>query len=73
MISRKFLASFSVQTRVHSSHSVDVNEVKRFGQLSENWFDEQGPFKPLHALNKLRVPWILRNTNKVIFGLSYLG
>ncbi|CAI4222081.1 unnamed protein product [Auanema sp. JU1783] len=43
------------------SSSVDKEEIKRFSDLAEHWRDEEGPFKALHSLNKLRIPWILKN------------
>lgn len=66
MILRKNIFAFFRQIkRSHSALSVDSSEVDRFGRLSDKWFDEQGPFKALHSLNKLRVPWILKNLPKV--------
>ncbi|KAK5968523.1 hypothetical protein GCK32_001091 [Trichostrongylus colubriformis] len=47
-----------------SSASVDNDEVRTFSQLSSEWHDESGPFKALHSLNVLRVPWILRNVKE---------
>uniref|UniRef100_A0A7I4YK03 Ubiquinone biosynthesis O-methyltransferase, mitochondrial n=1 Tax=Haemonchus contortus TaxID=6289 RepID=A0A7I4YK03_HAECO len=44
-----------------NASSLDSEEVRTFSQLSPEWHDENGPFKALHSLNKLRVPWILGN------------
>ncbi|KAH7730967.1 Rab GDP dissociation inhibitor alpha [Aphelenchoides avenae] len=41
-----------------SSSSVDSVNVNTFEKLAAEWLDESGPFKGLHALNRLRVPWI---------------
>ncbi|XP_003965940.1 ubiquinone biosynthesis O-methyltransferase, mitochondrial [Takifugu rubripes] len=45
-----------------SSHAtVDPDEVRRFQLLSSKWWDEQGEFAALHAMNDLRVPLIRDN------------
>lgn len=33
-------------------------EIKKFNILAQNWWDPQGPLKPLHALNPLRLQFI---------------
>ena len=33
-------------------------ELKKFNDLAETWWDESGPMWPLHRLNALRVPFI---------------
>ncbi len=38
--------------------SIDVNEVAFYERLSELWWDEEGPFWPLHRMNALRVGYI---------------
>lgn len=40
------------------SASVDPREVEYYRKLAETWWDESGPFWPLHRLNRLRVPFI---------------
>ncbi|XP_037533080.1 ubiquinone biosynthesis O-methyltransferase, mitochondrial [Nematolebias whitei] len=44
-----------------SSTTVDPGEVKRFQSLSNKWWDEQGGFAALHAMNDLRVPFVRDN------------
>ncbi|KRX65249.1 Hexaprenyldihydroxybenzoate methyltransferase, mitochondrial, partial [Trichinella sp. T9] len=39
----------------------------RFSNLSQNWWDEQGPMKLLHSFNSVRVPWI-KDTVVLQFG-----
>lgn len=39
--------------------TIDPKEHDKFHQLADTWWDETGPFWPLHTLNKLRVEWIL--------------
>ena len=33
-------------------------EIHKFNQLADNWWDPEGPLKPLHALNPLRLQFI---------------
>ncbi len=41
-----------------NSSTIDDNEVKNFAKDSSKWWDENGPFKPLHALNPVRMEYI---------------
>lgn len=47
--------------RSASHTTVDPDEVKRFQSLANKWWDEQGEFAALHAMNDLRVPFIRDN------------
>uniref|UniRef100_A0A3Q3XJ79 Ubiquinone biosynthesis O-methyltransferase, mitochondrial n=1 Tax=Mola mola TaxID=94237 RepID=A0A3Q3XJ79_MOLML len=47
--------------RSASQASVDPEEVRRFRSLASKWWDEQGEFAALHAMNDLRVPFIRDN------------
>jgi len=38
--------------------SVSAEEVARFSALAERWWDPNGPMRPLHRMNPLRVGWI---------------
>lgn len=38
--------------------SVDAAEIARFAALAERWWDPDGPFRPLHALNPVRIAWV---------------
>jgi 2-polyprenyl-6-hydroxyphenyl methylase/3-demethylubiquinone-9 3-methyltransferase len=40
------------------SASVDPREVEHYRKLADTWWDDSGPFWPLHRLNRLRVPFI---------------
>ena len=40
--------------------SVSPDEIARFGALAAHWWDPQGPMRPLHQMNGLRVRWIDR-------------
>ncbi|MEM6781641.1 MAG: bifunctional 2-polyprenyl-6-hydroxyphenol methylase/3-demethylubiquinol 3-O-methyltransferase UbiG [Pseudomonadota bacterium] len=39
-------------------HSVDEAEIQNFSKDSSHWWDENGPFKPLHRLNPVRLEYI---------------
>ncbi|MFN3232327.1 MAG: bifunctional 2-polyprenyl-6-hydroxyphenol methylase/3-demethylubiquinol 3-O-methyltransferase UbiG [Alphaproteobacteria bacterium] len=43
------------------SSSIDPEEVQRFEAMAELWWDETGPFKPLHKFNPVRLA-IIRET-----------
>ena len=40
------------------SSSVNTKEVENFAKDSSHWWDEDGPFKPLHRLNPERIRYI---------------
>ncbi len=39
-------------------NTVDAKEIQQFSKDSERWWDESGPFKPLHRLNPVRLSYI---------------
>ena len=41
-----------------SSSTLDRDEVERFARLGRTWWDEDGPFKPLHRINPVRLTYI---------------
>jgi 2-polyprenyl-6-hydroxyphenyl methylase/3-demethylubiquinone-9 3-methyltransferase len=38
--------------------SIDPNEIEKFSQIAEEWWDEEGKFKPLHQFNPIRIKYI---------------
>ena len=38
--------------------TMDPREVERFGALAAEWWDPNGRFRPLHALNPVRLTYI---------------
>lgn len=40
------------------SSTLDAEEVARFAQLAGEWWDANGPFKPLHRINPVRLTYI---------------
>ncbi|XP_075868836.1 ubiquinone biosynthesis O-methyltransferase, mitochondrial isoform X1 [Nelusetta ayraudi] len=47
-----------ISARAASQTTVDTEELRRFQKLASKWWDEQGEFAALHAMNDLRVPFI---------------
>ena len=41
-----------------SGATLDEEEVARFGAMAEEWWDPDGKFRPLHALNPVRLTFI---------------
>ncbi len=41
--------------------SVSPDEIARFGSLAGSWWDPDGPMRPLHRMNPLRVRWTQRH------------
>lgn len=39
--------------------TLDVTEIDQFSKISHDWWDEKGPFKPLHDLNPTRLRYIV--------------
>ena len=40
------------------SATIDPEDVARFAQISANWWDESGPFAPIHRINPARLGYI---------------
>ncbi|HTN10942.1 MAG TPA: bifunctional 3-demethylubiquinol 3-O-methyltransferase/2-polyprenyl-6-hydroxyphenol methylase, partial [Acetobacteraceae bacterium] len=38
--------------------SVSAEEIARFDALAGRWWDPDGPMRPLHRMNPLRVGWM---------------
>ena len=43
--------------------NVDHSEIDKFSALAHRWWDPTSEFKPLHAINPLRLSWIQSITN----------
>ena len=43
--------------------NVDKQEVKKFSDIAESWWDKNGDFKPLHVINPLRASYISEKIN----------
>jgi len=47
--------------------TIDAAEVAKFDRLAADWWDPEGPMKPLHRINPVRLGW-LRETAAAHFG-----
>ena len=47
--------------------NIDVNELSKFAELAEHWWDKNGKFKSLHDINSLRVEYV-ENACQGLFG-----
>ena len=52
------------------TQNIDQNEVNKFAEIAEKWWDPTGDFKPLHVINPLRANYI--NEKSPIDGLKVL-
>ena len=43
------------------SSTINVKEIKKFSQISSEWWDPEGKFKPLHKFNPIRIKYIKNN------------
>lgn len=42
------------------SSTIDEKEIEKFSRIAEEWWDENGKFKPLHKFNPIRISFIRR-------------
>lgn len=42
--------------------NVDIQEIAKFSNLANDWWDESGPLRTLHDMNKVRLSYILNHT-----------
>lgn len=42
--------------------NADEAELRKFASLAQRWWDLDGPFKPLHAINPLRLRYVAQRT-----------
>ena len=48
----------TAKENIARSASVDDSEVAKFAALAESWWDSEGPFRPLHKFNPVRIRFI---------------
>jgi len=41
-----------------SSITIDQDEIRKFTEMADEWWDENGKFKPLHKFNPIRIDYI---------------
>ncbi|KFD63622.1 hypothetical protein M514_09673 [Trichuris suis] len=49
---------FSLAQNTVDSSTRDPEEMRRFADIGKTWWQPTGPFKLLHSMNGIRVPWI---------------
>ncbi|XP_031327297.1 ubiquinone biosynthesis O-methyltransferase, mitochondrial-like [Photinus pyralis] len=54
---KKGVASF-IRVMYSKKSTIIESQVNHFNQLQEQWWNKNGAAKPLHSLNKLRVPFV---------------
>ncbi len=50
---------------VAAQKNIDTNEIAKFEAIASRWWDPQGEFKPLHALNPARLEYILQRSGSL--------
>jgi 2-polyprenyl-6-hydroxyphenyl methylase/3-demethylubiquinone-9 3-methyltransferase len=50
--------------------SIDQNEVEKFSKIAEEWWDENGKFKPLHKFNPIRLSHVKRKIEEKFSSIS---
>ncbi|CAK7070606.1 3-demethylubiquinone-9 3-methyltransferase [Kerstersia gyiorum] len=53
-------------------HNVSQAELDKFSALASRWWDPESEFKPLHAINPLRLGWIREQAGGSLNGLRIL-
>ncbi|KAF0286208.1 bifunctional 3-demethylubiquinol 3-O-methyltransferase/2-polyprenyl-6-hydroxyphenol methylase [Spiribacter sp. SSL99] len=46
-------------------HNADADEIAKFDDAADAWWDPEGPFAPLHAINPLRLDYIERHSGPI--------
>jgi 2-polyprenyl-6-hydroxyphenyl methylase/3-demethylubiquinone-9 3-methyltransferase len=52
---------------MNAANTIDAAEIEKFGRIADRWWDSDGPFRPLHRLNPVRLGYI-RNQAAAHFG-----
>ncbi len=55
-----------------ASASIDADEIARFSDCDQDWWNPNGAWKPLHKLNPARINYILEIARARVKGLSVL-
>ena len=50
--------------------TINKEEIQKFSDLAEEWWDVKGKFKPLHMFNPIRIEYIIENIKRH-FNVSY--
>ena len=44
--------------------TINKDEIQKFSELADEWWDVKGKFKPLHMFNPIRIEYILDEISK---------
>ncbi|MDJ0916565.1 MAG: bifunctional 2-polyprenyl-6-hydroxyphenol methylase/3-demethylubiquinol 3-O-methyltransferase UbiG [Woeseiaceae bacterium] len=44
--------------------TIDAREVEYYSNLADSWWDTEGPFRPLHAMNAFRVTYLVEQLTR---------
>lgn len=47
-----------MSNHAHDQHNVDPDEIQKFEDLASRWWDPESEFRPLHAMNPVRLDYI---------------
>ncbi|WP_369810250.1 bifunctional 2-polyprenyl-6-hydroxyphenol methylase/3-demethylubiquinol 3-O-methyltransferase UbiG [Orrella daihaiensis] len=62
-----------LESNLPSEINVDPAEIEKFSALASRWWDPNSEFKPLHAINPLRLGWIQEMINPASPDLALQG
>jgi 2-polyprenyl-6-hydroxyphenyl methylase/3-demethylubiquinone-9 3-methyltransferase len=48
----------TIEQTANQKQNVDEAELQKFAELAHKWWDKESEFRPLHAINPLRLQWI---------------
>lgn len=48
-----------------NTHNYSQEEINKFNQMAPNWWDLEGPMKPLHQINPIRIKYILDHAQNI--------
>ena len=52
------------------TQNIDQNEVNKFAELADKWWDSSGEFKPLHNINPIRSEYIASKIDLSLIHIS---
>ena len=47
-----------------ANNTINKEEIEKFTKLADEWWDQDGKFKPLHKFNPIRIEYIKKNIIK---------
>ena len=65
----KYVDKIHVEYKVNllmKTSTINKEEIEKFSKISEEWWDPQGKFKPLHKFNPIRIAYIKNNIIKTL-------